>query len=64
MLILVQKQNQRVKVNIFQCIYLKIFEVHQLTIIYCFELTNCDIHLSIFFQSLKRLFSHARNMCQ
>ena len=63
MLTLVQKENEQDQV-IFQEIYFKSFQIHQLTIKYCFEHTNHDIVLSFLFQNLHKLFLLSSNLHQ
>ena len=57
--ILVQKENQQGQFHITECIYFESFQIHQLATMYRFDRANHDIHLSVLFQSLPKLFSRA-----
>ena len=64
MLIQDLKENEWDKVHIFQAIYFENFQIHQLTIIHCFEHINHDIFPNVLFQNLYKLILHARNLRQ
>ena len=46
MLILVQQENEQGRFHIFQDTYSEIFQIHQLTILYCYEHVNHEIFLN------------------
>ena len=55
MLILAQKENELGQVHI-QFLSLESFQIHRLAILYHFEHTNGNIHLSFLFKRLPKLF--------
>ena len=64
MVTLVQNMNAQCLVPILQDTYSKSFQVHQPTMIYCFEHTNHGIHLIFLFQNLDKLFLCELNLHQ
>ena len=57
LIILVQKENEQGQIHIFQDTKFESYQVHQLTIMYCFGHTNHDILLIFFIsKSLQTLF--------
>ena len=56
MLIQELKQILKDQVHIVSGTYFESFQIHQLTIMYCFEHTNHDITLNFLFRNLYKLF--------
>ena len=52
----VVKDNEQNQAHIFQGTYFESSQIHQLTIMYCFEHTDHDIHLKFYFKSFQTLF--------
>ena len=64
MLIQVLKEILQDQAHIFQDTYFESSQTHLLTIMYCFEHKNYDIHLNFLFQNPYKLFFRAYNLHQ
>ena len=62
MLIQELKETSQDQAHIFQDPYFKSFQIHLLTIMYCFEHTNHRITQNVSFQNLYKLFWRERNL--